>query len=493
MSRNYDNWERLVAAVLRREQLWKNFHEQSKSPSITSISSDCSPSLSGQTPIDLSSKQLTGRIPVNRSVQLLTPVSFADDHLNPLPVPSTAPPLSRVDTGATEGGAAGGKAILSAAPTTKLAWYRRRKPRDHSFDVPAKEDAVVHLGEVTRFSLRQLQVATDNFSNKNLLRRVGSGVAYKGRLADGSLVEVIRVKEEHTRDGERQFQREVKISSMAAHRNLLCLLGFCKTPTERLLVYPFMVNGSVAACLRGKLHSYSCSWAKSQPPLDWRIRKRIALGSARGLVYLHEHCDHKIIHCGIRAANILLDEEFEAFVGNFKLAKLVEYKKTSVTTAVYRTIGHIAPEYLSSFECPEKTDVFSYGVMLLELITGLEDFELARLAKEKNVILVDWVKGLVKDKKLGTLVDAALKGNNVEVEVEHLTKVALLCTQRSPLKRPKMSEILRMLEGDLLGERWEKLHKEDVILQELIQTSLPNMLLTSHLKNCLRQYDLFLV
>ncbi|KAL7205950.1 hypothetical protein ACSBR2_018796 [Camellia fascicularis] len=156
------------------------------------------------------------------------------------------------------------------------------------------------------------------------------------------------------------------------------------TPTERLLVYPFMSNGSVASCLRERLDS--------QPPLDWPKRKRIALGSTRGLAYLHNHCNPKIIHRDGKAANILLDEEFEAVVGDFGLAKLMDYKDTHVTTAVRGTIGHIVPEYLSTGKSSEKTDVFGYGVMLLELITGQRDFDLARLANDDDkVMLLDWV------------------------------------------------------------------------------------------------------
>jgi len=130
---------------------------------------------------------------------------------------------------------------------------------------------------------------------------------------------------------------------------------------------------------------------ESQPPLKWSIRKHIALGAARGLAYLHDHCDPKIIHRDVKAANILLDEDFEAVVGDFGLAKLMDYKDTHVTTAVRGTIGHIAPEYLSTGKSSEKTDVFGYGVMLLELITGQRAFDLARLANDDDVMLLDWV------------------------------------------------------------------------------------------------------
>ncbi|XP_071736906.1 probable LRR receptor-like serine/threonine-protein kinase At5g10290 isoform X2 [Rutidosis leptorrhynchoides] len=244
--------------------------------------------------------------------------------------------------------------------------------QDDFYDIP------VHLGQLKRFSLRELQVATDNFSRNYFLGQGGFGKVYKGRLADGRFVAVKRLKEEPFQGSELQFQTEVEMISVAEHRNLLRVLGFCITQTERLLVYPYMINGSVASCLKDR--------RETQAVLNWETRERVALGSARGLAYLHEHCNPKIIHRDVKAANILLDEEFEAVVGDFGLAKLMDYEDTHVTT----TIGHIAPEYLSTGKCSEKTDIFGYGVMLLELITGQRAFDLARLANDEEVMLLDW-------------------------------------------------------------------------------------------------------
>ncbi|XP_076905935.1 somatic embryogenesis receptor kinase 1-like [Bidens hawaiensis] len=436
--------------------------------------------------LDLSNNQLSGPVPDNGSFSLFTPISFANnlDLCGPVtgrpcpgsppfspPPPFVPPPPISVPggnsmTGAIAGGVAAGAALLFAAPAIAFAWRRRRKPQEFFFDVPAEEDPEVHLGQLKRFSLRELQVATDSFSNKNILGRGGFGKVYKGRLADGSLVAVKRLKEERTPGGELQFQTEVEMISMAVHRNLLRLRGFCMTPTERLLVYPYMANGSVASCLRER--------PPNEPPLDWPTRKRIALGSARGLSYLHDHCDPKIIHRDVKAANILLDEEFEAVVGDFGLAKLMDYKDTHVTTAVRGTIGHIAPEYLSTGKSSEKTDVFGYGIMLLELITGQRAFDLARLANDDDVMLLDWVKGLLKERKLEMLVDPDLETNYIDSEVEQLIQVALLCTQGSPMDRPKMSDVVRMLEGDGLAERWDEWQKVEVNRQEMDLAPHPN-------------------
>ncbi|KAL6315817.1 hypothetical protein AAG906_008203 [Vitis piasezkii] len=420
--------------------------------------------------LDLSNNRLSGVVPDNGSFSLFTPISFANnlDLCGPVtghPCPGSPPfsppppfvpppPISSQGgnsaTGAIAGGVAAGAALLFAAPAIGFAWWREGNHKNISlmYLVSAEEDPEVHLGQLKRFSLRELQVATDSFSNKNILGRGGFGKVYKGRLADGSLVAVKRLKEERTPGGELQFQTEVEMISMA-----------CIGISSRLLVYPYMANGSVASCLRER--------PASEPPLDWPTRKRIALGSARGLSYLHDHCDPKIIHRDVKAANILLDEEFEAVVGDFGLAKLMDYKDTHVTTAVRGTIGHIAPEYLSTGKSSEKTDVFGYGIMLLELITGQRAFDLARLANDDDVMLLDWVKGLLKEKKLEMLVDPDLKNNYVEAEVEQLIQVALLCTQGSPMDRPKMSEVVRMLEGDGLAERWDEWQKVEVLRQEV--------------------------
>ncbi|KAJ0965458.1 hypothetical protein J5N97_026596 [Dioscorea zingiberensis] len=321
-------------------------------------------------------------------------------------------------------------------------WWRQRHNQQIFLDVNDQHKEEVCLGNLKRFNFRELQIATDNFSSKNILGKGGFGNVYKGFLQDGTMVAVKRLKDGNAAGGEIQFQTEVEMISLAVHRNLLRLLGVCVTTTERLLVYPYMSNGSVASRLKGK------------PPLDWNTRKRIALGAGRGLLYLHEQCDPKIIHRDVKAANILLDEYFEAIVGDFGLAKLLDHKDSHVTTAVRGTVGHIAPEYLSTGQSSEKTDVFGFGILLLELITGQRALEFGKAANQKGAML-DWVKKIHQEKKLDMLVDKDLKNAYDRIELEEMVQVALLCTQYFPAHRPKMSEVIRMLEGDGLAERWE--------------------------------------
>ncbi|CAN1826545.1 Protein NSP-INTERACTING KINASE 1 [Linum perenne] len=306
----------------------------------------------------------------------------------------------------------------------------------------------VSLGNLRRFQFRELQVATGNFSNKNILGKGGFGNVYKGTLHDGTIVAVKRLKDGNAAGGEIQFQTEVEMISLAVHRHLLKLYGFCITSTERLLVYPYMSNGSVASRLKGK------------PVLDWSTRKKIALGAARGLLYLHEQCDPKIIHRDVKAANILLDDYCEAVVGDFGLAKLLDHQDSHVTTAVRGTVGHIAPEYLSTGQSSDKTDVFGFGILLLELITGQRALEFGKASNQKGAML-DWVKKIHQEKKLDMMVDKDLKGNYDTIELEEIVKVALLSTQYLPSHRPRMSEVVRMLEGDGLAERWEASQKAE--------------------------------
>ena len=149
-----------------------------------------------------------------------------------------------------------------------------------------------------------------------------------------------------------------------------------------IYIYPYLIHA---------YHVYHSEFKPGEPILDWSARKRVAIGTARGLEYLHEHCNPKIIHRDVKAANVLLDEGFEPVVGDFGLAKLVDVRKTSVTTQVRGTMGHIAPEYLSTGKSSERTDVFGYGIMLLELVTGQRAIDFSRLEEEDDVLLLDHV------------------------------------------------------------------------------------------------------
>ncbi|MBA0733116.1 hypothetical protein Gogos_017156, partial [Gossypium gossypioides] len=368
--------------------------------------------------------------------------------------------------------------LLSLGAFFVSRYYQAHKfKRDVFVDVIGEDDLKISFGQIRRFSWREIQLATDNFNEGNIIGQGGFGRVYKGVLSDNTKVAVKRLADYYSPGGEAAFQREVQLISVAVHKNLLRLIGFCTTSSERILVYPFMQNLSVAYQLR--------DLKPGSKGLDWPMRKRIAFGAAHGLEYLHEHCNPKIIHRDLKAANILLDDNFEAVLGDFGLAKLVDTKLTHVTTQVRGTMGHIAPEYLSTGKSSEKTDVFGYGIMLLELVTGQRAVDFARLEEEEDVLLLDHsiepvafvrivyeqIKKLLRENRVDDIVDGNLKIYDAK-EVETIVRVALLCTQSSPEDRPTMAEVVKMLDGVGLAVRWAEWEElEQVRNQEFMRFS----------------------
>ncbi|CAL4979967.1 unnamed protein product [Urochloa decumbens] len=339
------------------------------------------------------------------------------------------------------GSIAGAVTLLVIGGLFVLWWQRMRYRPEIFIDVPGQNDHKLEFGQIKRFSWRELHIATNNFSEQNVLGKGGFGTVYKGVLPGPASIKIAvkRLSDVQSPEGELTFLREVELISIAVHKNILRLIGFCTTPAERLLVYPFMENLSVASRLRA---------------LDWSTRMRIALGAARGLEYLHEHCNPKIIHRDVKAANVLLDGNFEAVVGDFGLAKTMDIGRNTVTTVVRGTMGHIAPEYIKTGRPSVKTDIYGYGVTLLEIVTGERAFAFYPEAGE--IMLIDRVKLLMEEGQLQAIVDRNLGALYDLEELEKIIQIALLCTHMEPDHRPAMSEVVEMLEGELIpAERWE--------------------------------------
>ncbi|KAG6729596.1 hypothetical protein I3843_01G033000 [Carya illinoinensis] len=288
------------------------------------------------------------------------------------------------------------------------------------------------------FSYEELAVATDGFSQANLLGQGGFGYVHKGVMPNGQEVAVKSLKL-GSGQGEREFQAEVEIISRVHHRHLVSLVGYCIAGGQRMLVYEFVPNNTLEYHLHGK----------ELPTMDWPTRLRIAVGSAKGLAYLHEDCHPRIIHRDIKAANILLDFNFEAMVADFGLAKLSSDNFTHVSTRVMGTFGYLAPEYASSGKLTEKSDVFSFGVMLLELITGRRPVDPSSAMDDS---LVDWARPLMslalEDGEYDELVDPFLEKNYNLNEMARMVACAAASIRHSARKRPRMSQIVRALEGD---------------------------------------------
>ena len=291
----------------------------------------------------------------------------------------------------------------------------------------------------SQFSYEDLASATSGFSDANLIGQGGFGYVHKGVLPNGQEVAVKSLKT-GSGQGEREFQAEVEIISRVHHRHLVSLVGYSIADTQRMLVYEFVANKTL------EYHLYN-----KEIVMDWPSRLRIAVGSAKGLAYLHEDCHPKIIHRDIKAANILIDNNYEAMVADFGLAKLSSDNFTHVSTRVMGTFGYLAPEYAQSGKLTDKSDVFSFGVMLLELVTGRKPFDPA--SKYSDDGLVDWARPLMakalEDGNYSELVDPRLENNYNPQEMARMVASAASSVRHSARRRPKMSQIVRSLEGDL--------------------------------------------
>ncbi|XP_021731978.1 proline-rich receptor-like protein kinase PERK15 [Chenopodium quinoa] len=292
------------------------------------------------------------------------------------------------------------------------------------------------------FTYEELALATNSFSSANVLGQGGFGFVYKGVLPNGIEVAVKQLKT-GSAQGEREFQAEVEIISLVHHRHLVSLVGYCISGDQRLLVYEFIPNKTMEYHLHGD----------EIPPMSWQTRLKIALGAAKGLTYLHEECSSKIIHRDIKATNILIDDEFNAKVADFGLAKFFLDTDTHVSTRVVGTIGYLAPEYAASGKLTEKSDVFSFGVVLLELITGRRPVD--RIRRFNDDGMVEWARPLLKQALEGgsfsEVVDPRLEEYN-PYEMAQMIACAAACVRSSARQRPQMSQVLQALEGNLSAE-----------------------------------------
>ncbi|XP_019419881.1 PREDICTED: proline-rich receptor-like protein kinase PERK8 isoform X1 [Lupinus angustifolius] len=288
------------------------------------------------------------------------------------------------------------------------------------------------------FTYEELIQATNGFSEQNMLGEGGFGCVYKGLLIDGREVAVKQLKVGGGQ-GEREFRAEVEIISRVHHRHLVSLVGYCISDHQRLLVYDYLPNDTLHYHLHGE----------NRPVLDWPTRVKVAAGAARGIAYLHEDCHPRIIHRDIKSSNILLDQNFEAQVSDFGLAKLALDTCTHVSTRVMGTFGYMAPEYATSGKLTEKSDVYSFGVVLLELITGRKPVDTSQPIGDES--LVEWARPLLTEtlesEDFEILVDPKLGKNYNRDEMFRMIEAAAACVRHSAVKRPKMSQVVRALDS----------------------------------------------
>ncbi|CAN6181146.1 unnamed protein product [Urochloa humidicola] len=299
-----------------------------------------------------------------------------------------------------------------------------------------REDWEVEFGP-QRFLYKDLFHATKGFKDRNLLGIGGFGRVYKGVLPDSKLEVAVKKISHDSKQGIKEFVAEVVSIGRLQHRNIVQLYGYCRRKGELILVYEYMSNGSLDKYL----------YDQEKPTLRWEQRFRIIKGVASGLLYLHEEWDKVILHRDIKPSNVLLDDEMNGRLGDFGLARLYDHGIDPQTTHVVGTIGYLAPELARTSKATPLTDVFSFGMFVLEVICGRKPIE--RNAHDNQTMLVDWVLDFWHKGSLTDAVDIKLQGAYNVDEAQLILKLGLLCSHPFTNVRPKMREVIHYLNGSV--------------------------------------------
>ncbi|KAF6174934.1 hypothetical protein GIB67_026422 [Kingdonia uniflora] len=313
--------------------------------------------------------------------------------------------------------------------------------REIPSEVILKESNLVMLfpgsnNEFKNLTISEILKATDNFDQENIIGCGGFGLVFKAALANGTILAVKKLSGDMGLM-EREFKAEVEALSNAQHKNLVSLQGYYVHGRFRLLIYTYMENGSLDYWLH--------EMAENGSQLDWPTRLRIAQGASRGLSYIHQICEPHIIHRDIKSSNILLDDEFEARVADFGLARLIDPYETHVTTELVGTLGYIPPEYGQAWVATLRGDIYSFGVVILELLTGKRPVEIFKPKMSRE--LVGWVQHMRLEGKKDEVFDPLIMGKGCEEEMVQVLDVACLCVNQDPFKRPTINEVVNWLES----------------------------------------------
>ncbi|KAJ1279452.1 hypothetical protein BS78_04G157900 [Paspalum vaginatum] len=305
---------------------------------------------------------------------------------------------------------------------------------DHA---PPAVPEVSHLGWGHWYTLKELETATGMFADENVIGEGGYGIVYHGVLEDGTQVAVKNLLNNRGQ-AEKEFKVEVEAIGRVRHKNLVRLLGYCAEGNQRMLVYEYVDNGNLEQWLHGDVGPVS--------PLTWENRMKIILGTAKGLMYLHEGLEPKVVHRDVKSSNILLDKHWNAKLSDFGLAKLLGSERSYVTTRVMGTFGYVAPEYAGTGMLNETSDIYSFGILIMEIISGRVPVDYNRPPGEVN--LVDWLKMMVSSRNSDGVVDPKIPKKPTSRAVKKALLVALRCVDPDARKRPKIGHVIHMLEVD---------------------------------------------
>ncbi|XP_057749781.1 nodulation receptor kinase-like [Arachis stenosperma] len=308
------------------------------------------------------------------------------------------------------------------------------------FSLNSIDDFLIKSISIQAFTLEYIEVATEKYNI--LIGEGGFGSVYRGTLENGQVV-AVKVRSATSTQGTREFDNELNLLSAIRHENLVPLLGYCNENDQQILVYPFMSNGSLQDRLYGE--------PAKRKILDWPTRLSIALGAARGLAYLHSFPERSVIHRDVKSSNILLDHSMCAKVADFGFSKYAPQEGDSaVSLEVRGTAGYLDPEYYTTQQLSAKSDVFSFGVVLLEIVSGREPLNIHRPRNEWS--LVEWAKPYIRASKIEEIVDPGIKGGYHAEAMWRVLEVALQCVEPFSTNRPAMDDVMRELEDALIIE-----------------------------------------
>ncbi|KAI3722174.1 hypothetical protein L2E82_33202 [Cichorium intybus] len=319
--------------------------------------------------------------------------------------------------------------------STEKSQTKQESGTNQSQSSPSSDTTIVK--KQREFSYQELVTATNNFKIDRYLGEGGFGQVYKGNLKNPNQVVAVKKLNKDGLQGNKEFQVEITMLSLVCHPNIVTLIGYCSESDQHLLVYEFMSLGS----LEQHLHEPR----PHMKPLDWNTRMKIAVGTAKGLDYLHNHSEPRIIYRDMKSANILLGEGYHPKISDLGLAKFGPLgDKSYVSTRVMGTMGYCAPEYGFTGHLTIKSDTYSFGVVLLELVTGRQALD---NTKEGGQYLIEWAKPMLIDKRRYVkLADPRMKGDFVQRSVKKAVEVALMCMDNDQEKRPDMSEVVDALD-----------------------------------------------
>lgn len=377
------------------------------------------------------------------------------------------PSQNKSHLGYIAGGAAGGLTFIIILTGIAFIYISRMKiirkkqddPEGNRWAKSMKGTKAVKVSmfekTVSKMSLDDLMKATNKFSNNNMIGSGRMGTMYKATMPDGTLLTVKRLQD--SQRTEKEFSSEMTTLGSVKHRNLVPLLGFCMAKKERFLVYKYMANGN----LYDNLHPPDPE-AKS---LEWPMRLKIAIGAAKGLAWMHHNCIPRILHRNISSKCILLDEDFEPKLSDFGLARLMNPIDTHLSTFVngeFGDLGYVAPEYPRTLVATPKGDIYSFGTVLLELITGEKPTHVSNAPETFKGSLVEWISLLSDNNNLQSAIDKSLLGNGVDNELSQFLKVATNCVSPEPKQRPTMFEVYQLLRA--IGEKYHFTIEDEIMV-----------------------------